>query len=79
MASEEPADIDYLDTWSAMEKLVDEGLVKNIGVSNFNKKQMERLVKNCRIKPANLQVCTYNLSGLQFSSIQLQFMFSLSD
>lgn len=39
-----------------METLVDDKLVENIGVSNFNKKQMERLLQNCRIKPSNSQV-----------------------
>lgn len=39
-----------------MEKLVDEGLVKSIGLSNFNESQIERVIKSCRIKPSNLQV-----------------------
>ncbi len=39
-----------------MEKQVDAGLVKSIGISNFNEEQIERIVKNARIKPANLQV-----------------------
>lgn len=39
-----------------MEKLVDEGLVKGIGVANFNKCQLERLLSVARIKPDVLQV-----------------------
>lgn len=39
-----------------MEKLVDLGLVKSIGVSNFNSQQIERLLANCRIKPVANQV-----------------------
>nr|XP_056716382.1 1,5-anhydro-D-fructose reductase-like [Euleptes europaea] len=49
-------DVDYVDTWKAMEKLVDEGLVKSIGVANFNKCQLERLISAARIKPDVLQV-----------------------
>uniref|UniRef100_A0A8C8RT76 NADP-dependent oxidoreductase domain-containing protein n=1 Tax=Pelusios castaneus TaxID=367368 RepID=A0A8C8RT76_9SAUR len=40
----------------AMEKLVEEGLVKSIGVSNFNVSQLQRLLSLCRIKPAVNQV-----------------------
>ena len=50
--------IDYVDTWQAMEKLVDLGLTKSIGLSNFNSKQIQRVLDICRIKPAMLQVCS---------------------
>ncbi|XP_061184500.1 aldo-keto reductase family 1 member B7-like [Saccostrea echinata] len=50
------SDHDYMDVWTEMEKLVDEGLVKAIGLSNFNKSQIERVLQNCRIKPCNLQI-----------------------
>lgn len=39
-----------------MENQVDAGLVKSIGISNFNQEQIGRIVKDARIKPANLQV-----------------------
>ncbi|KAM7534261.1 hypothetical protein Aperf_G00000116871 [Anoplocephala perfoliata] len=44
------------DTWRAMEELVAAGLVKSIGVSNYNKRQIECLIKNCTIVPAVNQV-----------------------
>ena len=39
-----------------MEKLVDEGLVRTIGVSNFSCKKLGDLLKVARIKPAVDQV-----------------------
>ncbi|XP_045505791.1 aldo-keto reductase family 1 member B1-like isoform X1 [Colias croceus] len=50
------SDVDYVDTWQALEPLVGEGLVKSIGVSNFNSKQIERLLKSAKIKPVVNQV-----------------------
>ncbi|CAJ0585509.1 unnamed protein product, partial [Mesorhabditis spiculigera] len=47
---------DYLDTWKALEEAVKEGKIKSIGLSNFNHKQIERIVANSHIKPAVLQV-----------------------
>lgn len=59
----EHSDVDYIDTWKAMEKLVDIGLVRSIGISNFNSQQIGRLLANCRIKPVNNQVSiTYKYS-----------------
>jgi len=48
--------VDYLDTWKALENLVDLGLTKHIGFSNFNSQQIQRILDNSRIKPAVLQV-----------------------
>lgn len=50
------SDADFTHTWKEMEKLVDDGLVKSIGISNFNKKQVEYLLANCRIPPVTNQV-----------------------
>lgn len=51
-----PSDADFIDTWKALEDCVDEGLVRNIGVSNFNSKQVQRILDNARIKPQVNQV-----------------------
>lgn len=48
--------IDFVATWKEMEKLVDDGLVKSIGISNFSKNQIERLLVSARIKPVTNQV-----------------------
>ena len=43
-------------TWQAMESLVEEGLVKNIGLSNFNCQGIRDVLSYAKIKPAVLQV-----------------------
>ncbi|XP_070141501.1 aldo-keto reductase family 1 member A1-A isoform X2 [Drosophila kikkawai] len=48
--------VDYLDTYKSMEQLVDLGLVRSLGLSNFNLDQLQRLLLSCRIKPAALQI-----------------------
>jgi len=50
------SEVDYLDSWAEMEKCVDEGLIKSIGLSNFNSEQVERVCSKARIQPAMLQV-----------------------
>ena len=43
---------EFMDCWHNMEKLVELGLVKNIGTSNMTKAKMELLLRDCKIKPA---------------------------
>lgn len=50
------SNFDLMDTWRAMEKLVDDGLTKSIGISNFNIRQVNYIYDNARIKPVVNQV-----------------------
>jgi len=43
-------------TWEVMEESVNLGLVKHIGVSNFGKKALQKLIANSKIKPEMNQV-----------------------
>ncbi|KAJ5831899.1 hypothetical protein N7474_000210 [Penicillium riverlandense] len=45
-------DIDYVQTYKAMEALVKSGKTKAIGISNFSKKEVERILENASIVPA---------------------------
>lgn len=48
--------VDLNKTWAEMEKLVDDGKCKSIGVSNFSEEEIESIFEGCRIKPAVNQV-----------------------
>ncbi|KAF2085201.1 Aldo/keto reductase [Saccharata proteae CBS 121410] len=49
-------DSDYVDTYKAMEKCLKSGKTKAIGVSNFSKAELERLLKETSVVPAAHQV-----------------------
>ena len=44
------------ETWEALEELVDEGLIRHLGVSNFNSALLMDLLKYARVKPSVLQI-----------------------
>jgi len=46
----------FVETWLDMEKLVDTGKVKSLGVSNFSVQNLEKLLAKAKIVPADNQV-----------------------
>jgi len=50
------SDHDYVETWQAMEKCVAAGKTRDIGLSNFNSAQINRLMQHATIMPVALQV-----------------------
>ena len=51
-----PEEFQIAEIWPRLEKLVDVGLVREIGVSNFNIVELHRLLEVARIRPASNQV-----------------------
>ncbi|EHA53381.1 aldehyde reductase 1 [Pyricularia oryzae 70-15] len=49
-------DIPDADTWRAMERLVESGKARSIGVSNFTRGRLEKLLQTARIRPAVNQI-----------------------
>jgi aldehyde reductase len=49
------SDVNLIDTWMELKRIYDEGFAKNVGVSNFNIKQMKEIVQTGFI-PAVLQI-----------------------
>lgn len=47
---------DYMGAWKDMEKAVQEGKVRSIGLSNFESSRLEEVCNAAKIKPAVLQV-----------------------
>lgn len=48
--------VTLIETWRALERLVDEGRCKSIGLSDITLKALEEIVAEARIKPAIVQV-----------------------
>nr|CAD7259806.1 unnamed protein product [Timema shepardi] len=63
-------DIDYLDTYLAMEECVRQKLTRSIGVSNFNSEQVTRVLEKSSIKPVMNQVRYFTQLGFCLQSVQ---------
>ncbi|HWY80740.1 MAG TPA: aldo/keto reductase [Roseiarcus sp.] len=50
------SEVTLVDTWRALERLVDEGQCKSIGLSDVNLEKLREIVAAARIKPAVVQV-----------------------
>ena len=48
-------------SWKILEKYYDQGLIKNIGVSNFNENHLKRLEKTANVAPAvdQIEICPF--------------------
>ncbi|CAG8618849.1 2621_t:CDS:2, partial [Ambispora leptoticha] len=53
------SEVDFVDTWKQMEALLPSKKVKAIGVANFTKPKLERLIKNSKVIPALLETETH--------------------
>ena len=60
-----------------MEELVENGLTKSIGVSNFNKQQIQHILDVATIKPVNNQVKTYISSIIFKARVKYTFLLFL--
>lgn len=47
---------DYLGAWKAMEKALDEGKLRSIGISNFDGERLDNLLNHANVKPQVMQV-----------------------
>ncbi len=51
-----PEQVTLSDTWAGMEEVLELGLTRHIGVSNFSSRKLHDLLAHCRIKPEVNQV-----------------------
>ncbi|VDO64784.1 unnamed protein product, partial [Onchocerca flexuosa] len=54
-----PELVDHLETWKVLEDLYKKGILKAIGLSNFNEEQIQNILDHATVKPHNLQVETH--------------------
>lgn len=47
---------DYVHGYKLLEKAYKEGKIRSLGISNFNEKQIKKILDNCEIRPVVIQV-----------------------
>mmetsp|Transcript_36930 Transcript_36930/g.48628 ORF Transcript_36930/g.48628 Transcript_36930/m.48628 type:complete len:320 (-) Transcript_36930:382-1341(-) len=52
----DPEGVNLKETWGVMEEMVESGLIKSIGISNFTQEQIGDILDGCRIKPVCNQI-----------------------
>jgi len=57
-----------LEAWGEMEKLFEQGHVKALGVSNIDRRQLERLCEVARVKPKYVQNRCFAVQGWDFEA-----------
>lgn len=55
-------DPSFPELWKVLEELVEHGLVKSIGVSNFSPEKIESFMTGAKIRPSVNQVCLLGYS-----------------
>lgn len=52
---------DVAGSWKVLEKYYEQGLIKNIGVSNFNERHLKELAQTANVKPAvnQIEICPF--------------------
>jgi len=57
-------DTDFVETYKAMEKLLQTGKVKALGVSNFSKSELQRLLDNTTVVSCHTLNQAYNVNNI---------------
>lgn len=50
---------EIVEVWKAFEEFYEKGLVRSIGISNFNCDDMNHLLQHCKVKPMVNQICYF--------------------
>ncbi|XP_068623515.1 aldo-keto reductase AKR2E4-like [Battus philenor] len=50
-ANGEDEEIEHAETWRGMEQVIELGMARSIGISNFNEQQIQKLLETAKIKP----------------------------